>query len=114
MFLPAVLFADRVNQNEINNEHGQHDENWNEPTRKSRPDGAQANQRTPRRMDDSEFPQVIPACVSGAVQLHILLSGPEPDPDGENQTEEAHNKGKCVKLIHCLRVITLNIAIISQ
>ena len=115
MILPVVLFADGVNQDVIDNDDGQHDENRNDPSCKSRPDGAQANQRTPRRMYDSEFLQVIPAGVSAkAEQLHILLTGPEPDPDGKYQTEEAHNKGERIELIHCLRFIGLNIAIISQ
>jgi hypothetical protein len=114
MILLAVLSADGVNQDVIDNGGGQHDENRDAPSCKSRPDCTQANQRTPRRMYDSEFLQVIPAGVSEAVQLHILLSGPEPDPDGKNQTEEAHNKGKRIELIHCLRFIGLNIAIISQ
>jgi hypothetical protein len=114
MILLAVLSADGVNQDVIDNGGGQHDENRNIPTCKSRPDCTQANQRTPRRMYDSESLQVIPAGVSEAEQLHILLSGPEPDPDGKNQTEEAHNKGKRIELIHCLRFIGLNIAIISQ
>ena len=65
-------------------------------------------------MYDSEFLQVLPAGVSEAEQLHILLSGPEPDPDGKSQTEETHNKGKCIELIHCLWFIGLKIAIISQ
>ena len=34
--------------------------------------------------------------------------------DGKYQTEEAHNKGERIELIHCLRFIGLNIAIISQ
>ena len=114
MILLAVLSADGVNQDVIANGGGQHDENRDAPSCKSRPDCTQANQRTPRRMYDSEFLQVIPAGVSEAEQLHILLSGPEPDPDGKNQTEEAHNKGKCVELIQCLRFIGLNIAIIFQ
>ena len=114
MILLAVLSADGVNQDVIDNGDGQHDENRNDPSYKSRPDCTQANQRTPRRMYDSEFLQVIPAGVSEAEQLHILLSGPEPDPDGKSQTEEAHNKGKRIELIHCLRFIGLNIAIISQ
>ena len=84
--LLAILFADRVNQDEIDNDDGQHGENRNAPSCKSSPDGAQANQRTPHRMYDSEFLQVIPAGVSKAEQLHILLTGPEPDPDGKNQT----------------------------
>ena len=114
MILLAVLFADGVNQDVIDNGGGQHDENRNAPSCKSRPDSTQTNQRTPRRMYDSEFLQVIPAGVSEAEQLHILLSGPEPDPDGKSQTEEANNKGKRIELIHCLRFIGLNIVIISQ
>ena len=84
MILLAVLSADGVNQDVIDNGGGQH------------------------------VLQVIQAGVSEAEQLHILLSGPESDPDGKSQTEEAHNKGKCIELIHCLRFIGLNIAIISQ
>jgi len=114
MILLAVLFADGVNQDVIDNGGGQHDENRDVPSCKSRPDCTQANQRTPRRMYDSEFLQVIPAGVSDVEQLHILLSGPEPDPNGKSQTEEAHNKGKCIELIHCLWFIGLKIAIISQ
>ena len=114
MILLAVLSADGVNQDVIDNGGGQHDENRDAPSCKSRPDCTQANQRTPRRMYDSEFLQVIPAGVSEAEQLHILLSGPEPDPDGKSQTEETHNKGKCIELIHCLWFIGLKIAIISQ
>jgi hypothetical protein len=55
-------------------------------------------------MDDPELLQVIPAGVSvNAEQLHILLTGPEPDPDGKYQTEEAHNQGKRIELMHFLR-----------